>query len=481
MYSFSAGDFGFSDPYDSPPNQFSLLRIITLPTRGTLLLGGTVKTTAPFVVHPSNISALSFAPAPNEYAGPYATFTFQVQDDGSTVNGGADVDPSPNTITFNVQGVNDEPSGTDGTVTLLEDRAHTLSVADFGFTDPNDTLFAHGLDAVFITTLPTNGDLFLRDVRLTPPVPGPGVPVPFIGMAVVTSASIVGGELRFVPAANANGTLYSQFTFQVKDNGGTAGGGTDIDPTPNTITFNVTPVNDPPSFQPIIVPPVSDESGLISVATQTSVGPPDETGQKVMQFFVTGVSNPGLFSVPPHFDADGKLTFLPQPNVKGTAQITVGLKDDGGTANGGNDTSLPQTLTIEVFKARVMHNALKPLDVSGDGLMVAADALDVINFLNAFGPQPVPDDGRAEGPYYDCNGDGFVTASDALEVIDRLNAFGPDVVGEPSQGQAQDSLAEGESRPTENGQRLSLDELITLLGLDVALQSRRQQGLSKKH
>src|SRR4029078_10492008 len=126
-----------------------------------------------------------FAPAPNEFGSPYATFTFQVTDDGGTAIGGSDTDPSPNTITTNVQGINDAPSGTDGQITLREDGSHTLSVSDFGFTDPNDTVSPTHLSASSITTLPTNGDLFLRDVRLTPPVPGPGVPVPFIGMAVV--------------------------------------------------------------------------------------------------------------------------------------------------------------------------------------------------------------------------------------------------------------------------------------------------------
>ena len=33
----------------------------------------------------------------------------------------------------------------------------------------------------------------------------------------------------------------------MQDNGGTAGGGVDLDPTPNTLTVNVTPVNDAPS------------------------------------------------------------------------------------------------------------------------------------------------------------------------------------------------------------------------------------------
>ena len=35
----------------------------------------------------------------------------------------------------------------------------------------------------------------------------------------------------FTPAANANGAAYASFTFQVQDDGGTANGGVDLDPT----------------------------------------------------------------------------------------------------------------------------------------------------------------------------------------------------------------------------------------------------------
>ena len=45
-------------------------------------------------------------------------------------------------------------------------------------------------------------------------------------------ADINGGKLMFTPAANANGAGYASFTFQVQDDGGTANGGVDLDPTP---------------------------------------------------------------------------------------------------------------------------------------------------------------------------------------------------------------------------------------------------------
>ena len=52
------------------------------------------------VIGPSDISngALVFTPAANANANNYASFTFQVQDNGGTANSGVDLDQTPNTI-----------------------------------------------------------------------------------------------------------------------------------------------------------------------------------------------------------------------------------------------------------------------------------------------------------------------------------------------------------------------------------------------
>ena len=70
-------------------------------------------------------------PAANANGTPYTTFTFQVQDDGGTANGGVDLDQSPNTMTVNVTSVNDAPAGTDTAVTTDEDVTYTFTTANF--------------------------------------------------------------------------------------------------------------------------------------------------------------------------------------------------------------------------------------------------------------------------------------------------------------------------------------------------------------
>src|SRR4029079_7046861 len=204
---------------------------------------------------------LQITPAANQSGTTTITVTV------TATNGRTAVD----TFDLTVSAVNDPPSGTDNTVTTAEDTAYTFSVADFGFSDPNDTP-PNTLLAVKITTLPGLGTLTDNNVAVG-------------AVAFIPVADITGGLLKFTPVADAFGTPYTSFTFQVQDNGG----GTDLDPTPNTMTVNVTAVNDPPSFTIAADPPaVVQDAGAQTVnnfATNISAGP-NETGQ-VLTFNVT--------------------------------------------------------------------------------------------------------------------------------------------------------------------------------------------------
>jgi hypothetical protein len=57
-------------------------------------------------------------------------------------------------------------------------------------------------------------------------------------------------------------------------------------------------------------------------------------------------NNTTLFSVQPAVSATGNLTYTQGANRSGTATVTVAIKDSGGTANGGVDTSASQQFTI---------------------------------------------------------------------------------------------------------------------------------------
>src|SRR5439155_721657 len=143
-------EFGFADPTDAASaagaNTLQDVIITTLPANGSLTLdtgAGPVAVTAGQAHVSADFSGLVFTPPANANGTGYASFTFQVQDNGGVTNGGVDTDPSPNTITVNVTSVNDAPSGANNTLTLLEDGSHTFTSSKFAFTDPTDTPTPH--------------------------------------------------------------------------------------------------------------------------------------------------------------------------------------------------------------------------------------------------------------------------------------------------------------------------------------------------
>jgi CSLREA domain-containing protein len=157
------------------------------------------------------------------------------------------------------------------------------------------------------------------------------------------------GTLTYTPAAEVSGI--ADITVVLKDDGGTANGGQDTS-TPVTFRIQVLSVNDVPTFTKGADQTVSEDAGFVSIgnwATGVSLGPANESNQSGT-FVVTNNTNPGLFQSPPFvsFFGNRSLNFTPAPNATGTADITVVLKDDGGTANGGVDTTPPQTFTISV-------------------------------------------------------------------------------------------------------------------------------------
>ena len=161
---------------------------------------------------------LRFAPAANANGAGYASFTFQVRDNGGTANGGVDLDATPNTITIDVTSVNDAPAGANTTVTVPRTRwmriHHRRPV---GSPDPSDSL------------RPTPAGEASPGSGAGPQnVTAPGERRRF------SAADIAAPTVRnSPPAANANGAGLASFSFQVQDNGGTANGGVDLDPTPN--------------------------------------------------------------------------------------------------------------------------------------------------------------------------------------------------------------------------------------------------------
>ena len=284
--------------------------------------------TVNFVVNNSNnalfssqpaISAsgvLTFTPAAN--ANGTATVTVALHDDGGTANGGVDTS-SPVTFTITVTAVNDAPSFTSGgDVTVLEDSgAYNAAWATSISAGPAN----ESSQNVNFNVSNSNNALFSSQPAISP-----------------------GGVLSFTPAPNAFGSAV--VTVTLHDDGGTANGG--VDPSaPVTFTINVTGVNDAPSFTPGGNVSLNEDSGAYSATWATAISAGPNEGGQTVNFIVTNDNN-ALFSAQPAISPSGTLTFTSAPNAFGSATVSVTLHDNGGTANGGVDTSSTVTFTITI-------------------------------------------------------------------------------------------------------------------------------------
>jgi VCBS repeat-containing protein len=191
-----------------------------------------VQATLPMTFSAADLDAgkVVFKPTAHLNGAGAGSVTFRVTDNGGNSPGQA-TDQSANTLAINIASVNDAPSGGTPVKEFVENTTYVFDDLDFGFTDVEPNAFL----AVKITTLPDagKGTMFLNNV-------------PVVAGAFVSVADIEAGKLTYVPVANMTGTPYASFTFQVQDNGTTANGGVDLDPTPNLFTFNVVPDEKPP-------------------------------------------------------------------------------------------------------------------------------------------------------------------------------------------------------------------------------------------
>ncbi len=162
------------------------------------------------------------------------------------------------------------------------------------------------------------------------------------------------GTLSFTLKQGANDTAHVTATLQ--DNGGTLNDGTDS--FSQTFTVVAAMVNDPPEFT-IDEPITIDEDADPQVATGwvTGITPGPNENQEVG--FAVTTDRPDMFAEQPkiQFDATqsvsatldatepatATLMFAPAANAFGTATVSVTLRDNGGTANDGEDN------TVKVF------------------------------------------------------------------------------------------------------------------------------------
>jgi hypothetical protein len=93
---------------------------------------------------------------------------------------------------------------------------------------------------------------------------------------------------------------------------------------------------------------VLEDAGGQSVAWASAISPGSSSESSQSVTFATTTDAPGLFAVQPVGASDGTLSYTPAADAYGVATVTVVAHDDGGTANGGTDTSAGSAFTITV-------------------------------------------------------------------------------------------------------------------------------------
>jgi VCBS repeat-containing protein len=291
-----------------------------------------------FTVQP-NISedgTLTYTPADDAYGS--ATVTVVLRDSGGTANGG--IDTLTKTFNIMIASVNDEPTFVQGENQEALEDAGLQSINNWATSISKGEGNESEQTLEFIVTNDHN--------------------TLFSSQPAITSE----GKLTYTPADDAYGS--ATVTVILKDNGGTVNGGDDT-ASPITFTITIEPVNDIPSFDIKGAQTLWEDSGehsFTNFATNISVGDSIYESEQMLLFTVTNDSN-DLFTVQPTILENGTLTYTLADNAYGVAEVTVGLADNGGTANGGLDTAIEETFTITIHGI----NDSPTLDILGDQII----------------------------------------------------------------------------------------------------------------
>ena len=224
-YVFSATDFAFDDIDTADMDHIT---IIDLPINGTLNFNGNPVTPG-MEIDTADIGLLVFTPNPDENGDDYATFNFTVND--------GELDSEQQTVTVDVNPVNDPPTSADKNVSIDEDNSYSFSGSDFAFADIDGDSFDH----ITITQLPNDGVLTLNG---NPVSQGDDIaPADF-------------NNLLYTPDENASGENYGDFKFTVND-------GT-VDSAEYDFSIDVTAVADTPDL--CMLGPLDGNHGLYDIS-----------------------------------------------------------------------------------------------------------------------------------------------------------------------------------------------------------------------
>ena len=340
-------DSGSTDEDTTLPN-IDILGNDSDPDNDLLTVISAVAANGTVTINPDG--TIDYTPDPEFFGSDTINYTIS---DG---NGGTD----SSIVLINVVPVADPPTSADNTVTVDEDGVYAFVPGDFAFadTDPGDSLIAVRIDA-----LPADGQLLFLG---TPVTPG----------QVVSLTDLSSGRLTFVPDPDDFGVGYTTFDFSVGD-------GSLFQVTPNTMTVDVTPIQDSP---------VATDNAI--VVNEESTGTP------------LGLAAPS--------DADGDpLT----ATVTGLPTLGTVFLADGTTPVNVSDTLTVAQLTSLVYDAPTDYIAGDPGDFTydiTDGIDTDSGLVD-ITVVPVNDPPQIDLNGAAAGEDYKTT---FTEGGAAVGVVD---------------------------------------------------------------
>ena len=189
----------------------------------------------------------------------------------------------------------------------------------------------------------------------------------FGSLGPITPLDATTAEVLYTPNPGLIGS--DSFSYQVDD--GVLGSA------PATVDITVSGVNAPPSFLAGPDQTVDEDAGAQLVDPwATAISDGDGDVAQDLSFEIVGNTNAALFSAGPTVGPGGALSFTPAPDASGSALITLQLRDDGGTANGGVDVSPTQDFSITVEPLEDTPVAVA--DAASVGEDTAATSIDVL-------------------------------------------------------------------------------------------------------
>jgi hypothetical protein len=183
-------------------------------------------------------------------------------------------------------------------------------------------------------------------------------PALLTGFLVNYASAATTGTLTFTPAPNAFGS--ATVTVTVDD------GGASNRVFSRTFSVNVSPVNDPPTLDPLGNIVIEEDSGTRMV-TVTGIGSGAVNENQMLSLTATS-DNPAVVPHPTvsystNAPSSGTLSFAPAPNASGAVTITVSV-NDGGASN--NITNRTFTVTVNPVNDPPTLDPVSDLSINED-------------------------------------------------------------------------------------------------------------------